>query len=81
MTADPEDVARWFASEEVAYAKRCVEDADELLALTESGLAIGGHWNGESERYGELCAAVAAQRAFPARPWWDDPDCILDRDD
>jgi hypothetical protein len=82
MSVDPEawDALRLLATAEVDYARGCVADADELLALTEQGRAIGGHWGDDSERYLELCLAVDAHQHFPPRNWWRDGG-LLDRED
>jgi hypothetical protein len=79
--SDDRDVIRLFVTGEIDYARQCVADWDELEALTEAGLDIGGHWGDDSDRYGELCGCVAAQRAFPPRPWWRDPGSILGDED
>jgi hypothetical protein len=40
-----------------------------LARITEEGMAAGGHWGPDAERYGELCEAVVAFRYF-APGWW-----------
>jgi hypothetical protein len=77
--SDP-DVVRFFVTSEIDYAKDCVSDWDELEALTEAGLEMGGHWGPDAERYEELlCGCTITHAAFRPTPWWRFPGSILDR--